>query len=82
MMQGKKTDGVQYSVTYGYIYLLQYIISAYVQIFQCPMELDLVQQQKQMNLCKYISNRVAASMCIVGKNEDSVSEGWPDALTN
>ena len=49
-----------------YIYLLQYIIiiSAYVEIFQCPMELDLVQQQKQMNLCKYISNRVAASMYI------------------
>ena len=43
------------------------------------MELDLVQQQKQMNLCKHISDRVAASMFIIGEREDSVSEGWPDA---
>ena len=46
------------------------------------MELDLVQQQKQMNLCKYIiSNRVAASMFIIGECEDLISEGWPDAPT-
>ena len=45
------------------------------------MELDLVQQQKQMNLCKYISDRVAASMFIIGEHEDSISEGWPDAPT-
>ena len=46
------------------------------------MELDLVQQQKQMNLCKYISDRVAASMFIIGEREDSISEGSPDAPTN
>ena len=42
------------------------------------MELDRVQQQKQMKLCKCISNRVAASMFIIGESEDLVSEGWPD----